>query len=182
MIPTNLNLVKYNQIVEQFHKIESDRAAAILVACIVEQSLKEFIQLYIVEEPEKTANLLLNNNMSVNTFSSQIKYAYKCGWITNKIKRDLDTIRCIRNQFSHDPDINGFSQIPDEPRFQDYSRNYDPDNLRSQYLLTAGMTVGEMWNIILPFLRKRNYEVNSTITNTTHPRQTPGYSDNHRTC
>jgi hypothetical protein len=155
VIPDNLNLVKSKQIVEQFQKIESDRAAAILVACHVEQSLKEFIQLYIVEEPEKAADMLINTYNSVHNFSSQIKFAYECGWITNDIKKDLNTIRYIRNEFSHDPDKNDFSQIPNEPRFRDYSQIYYPDNLKSQYLTTASMTVGQMWNIILPFLRKR---------------------------
>lgn len=154
-IPNNLNLVKSNQIVEQFHKIKSDRAAAILVACHVEQSLKEFIKLYIVEEPEKAADRLLNTYNSVHNFSSQINFAYECGWITNDIKKDLNIIRNIRNEFSHDPDKNDFSQIPNEPCFRDYSQIYYPDNLRSQYLTTASMTVGKIWNMILPFLRKR---------------------------
>jgi len=155
VIPNNLNLVRSNQIVEQFQQIESDRAAAILVACHVEQSLKEFIELYMVEEPEKAANKLLNTYNSIHNFSAQIKFAYECGWITNDIKKDLNTIRHIRNEFSHDPDKNDFSQIPGDPRFRDYSQIYDPDNLRSQYLTTASMTVGQMWNIILPFLREK---------------------------
>ena len=55
MIPKNLNLARSNKIVKQFHKLESDRAAAILAACHVEQCLKEFIQLYMLEEAEKAA-------------------------------------------------------------------------------------------------------------------------------
>lgn len=155
MIPENLNLLRSNQIVEQFHKVESDRAAAILAACHVEQCLREFIQLYMVEEHEKAADKLLNTYNSVHNFSAQIKFAFECGWITNDIKKDLNTIRNIRNEFSHNPDQNDFSQIPDCEKFQDFSQIYYPDNFRSQYLTTVSMTVGQMWNIILPFLKKR---------------------------
>ncbi len=155
MIPNNLNLVRSTEIVKQFHEIESDRAAAILAACHVEQSLKDFIDLYIVEEPEKAADKLLNTYNSVHNFSAQIEFARACGWITEDIKKDLHTIRHIRNEFSHNPDQNDFSQIPDCKKFQDFSRAYDSDNMRLQYLFTVSMTVGEMWNIIRPILIKK---------------------------
>ena len=154
-IPDKLNLVRSNEIVEKFHEIKSDRAAAILAACHVEQSLKDFIQLYIIEEPEKASYKLLNTNNSIHNFSAMIRFAYECHWITKDIEKDLTTIRLIRNEFSHDPDKNEFSQIPNEKRFKNFSQIYDPDNLRSQYLLTVSMTVGQMWNIILPLLKKK---------------------------
>jgi len=154
MIPDNLNLVKSSDIVRKFHEIESDRAAAILAACHIEQCLKEFIQLYMVEEPEKAADILLNTRNSVGAFSTQILFARACDWITEDIKKDLDTIRLIRNKFAHNPDQHDFSEIPDEQRFHDFSQIYHSD-LRAQYLITVSMTVGQMWNKILPFLRKK---------------------------
>jgi len=155
MIPNNLNLVKSNEIVKQFHE-ESDRTSAILAACHVEQCLKEFIQLFIVEKPEIAADKLLNTrHSSVGTFYMQIEFAFACGWITKDIQKDLHTIRKIRNEFAHNPDQNNFSQIPNHQRFRDFSRIYEPNNLRLQYLMTVSMTVGEMWNIILPLLKQK---------------------------
>lgn len=154
MIPNNLNLVRSTEIVKQFHEIESDRAAAILAACYVDECLKDFIRLYMVEEPEIAADKLLNGN-SVHSFYARIEFARACDWITEDIKKDLHTIRHIRNEFSHNPDQNDFSQIPDCKKFQDFSRTYDSDNLRPQYLFTVSMTVGDMWNIIRPILIKK---------------------------
>lgn len=156
MLPEHLNLANYNTIVEQFHKNESDRAAAILAASYLEQALKEFIQICIAMDAEKAADMLLNTNNSVHNFSAMINFAYKCEWISNGQYKDLNTIRLIRNEFAHKPDKNDFSQIPDESRFKDYSRIYDAENKRLQYLMTISMTVGEMWNTVLPFIRQKN--------------------------
>lgn len=154
MIPNNLNLVRSNQIVKQFHS-ESDRAAAILAGSHVEQSLKEFIQLFIIEKPEIATDKLLEPRNSVSSFGAQIEFARACDWITEDIKKDLNTIRIIRNEFAHNPDLNNFSQIPNIRKFQDFSQIYYSDNLRLQYLTTATMTVGQMWNKILPFLKQK---------------------------
>ena len=87
MIPNNLNLVKANEIVKQFHiEKESDRAAAILAAAYVEQCLEEFIWLFIIEQPKIAADKLLNN-YSVSTFNNRINFAYVCNWITEDIKK-----------------------------------------------------------------------------------------------
>jgi len=153
MKPNNLNLVRSTQIVKQFHS-ESDRAAAILACSYVEQSLKEFIQLFIIEKPEIAADKLLNH-ISVSSFRAQIDFARACDWITEDIKKDLHTIRIIRNEFAHNPDLNNFSQIPNIRKFQDFSQIYYSDDLRLQYLTTATMTVGQMWNKILPFLKQK---------------------------
>lgn len=153
MKPNNLNLVRSTQIVKQFHS-ESDRAAAILACSYVEQSLKEFIQLFIIEKPEIAADKLLNH-ISVSSFRAQIDFARACDWITEDIKKDLNTIRIIRNEFAHNPDLNNFSQIPNIRKFQDFSQIYYSDDLRLQYLTTATMTVGQMWNKILPFLKQK---------------------------
>ena len=121
MIPNNLNLVKTTQIVKQFIS-ESDRAAAILAGSHVEQSLKEFIRLFIIEKPEIVADKLLESRNSVSSFGAQIEFARACDWITEDIKKDLNTIRKIRNEFAHNPDLNDFSQIPNIRKFKDFSR------------------------------------------------------------
>ena len=154
MIPNNLNLVRSTQIVKQFHS-ELDRAAAILACSYVEQSLKEFIQLFIIEKPEIAADKLLEPRNSVSSFGAQIEFARACDWITEDIKKDLNTIRIIRNEFAHNPDLNNFSQIPNIRKFQNFSQIYYSDDLRLQYLTTATMTVGQMWNKILPFLKQK---------------------------
>jgi len=154
MKPNNLNLVRSTQIVKQFHS-ESDRAAAILAGSHVEQSLKEFIQLFIIEKPEIAADKLLEPRNSVSSFGAQIEFARACDWITEDIRKDLNTIRNIRNEFAHNPDLNNFSQIPNIRKFQDFSQRYNSDDLRLQYLTTATMTVGQMWNIIRPLLIKK---------------------------
>lgn len=158
MLPKHLNLVNYSEIVQQFLEVKSDRASAILAASYLEQALKEFIQICIIMDAEKAADILINTRNSVHNFSAMINFAYGCEWITNGAFRDLNTIRLIRNEFAHEPYKNDFSQIPDEPRFRDYSQIYYAEDMRSQYLITISMTVGIMWNTVLPFLRKKKGE------------------------
>ncbi len=156
MIPEKLNIVRSNEIVENFHNISSDRAVAILAACHLEQCLKEFIQFYIVGEPEKAADILLNTHNSISGFSRQIEFARSCDWITEDIKKDLDTIRHIRDKFAHNPDQHDFSEITNDQSFRDFSQIYDSD-LRKQYLRTVSMTAGQMWSKIRPLLIKKQW-------------------------
>ncbi|MHC4584064.1 MAG: hypothetical protein ACYS3N_06010 [Planctomycetota bacterium] len=153
MIPDNLNLVRYNEIVKQFHD-EPDRTSAILAAAFLEQCLEEYIRLLMIELPQVAVDKLFNN-LSVSTFNNRINFAFACNWITAEQKKDLHTIRIIRNEFAHNPDMNEFSQIPNEPRFQGFSCIYDSESLKSQYLMAVGMTIGGMWNTLLPFLKKK---------------------------
>ncbi|MHC4439356.1 MAG: hypothetical protein ACYS3S_18535 [Planctomycetota bacterium] len=153
----NLNLMKSKEVVENFQNISSDRDVAIGAGCHLEECLKEFIQLYIVGEPEKAADILLNTGNSVSTFSKQIEFARACDWITEDIKKDLDTIGHIKNKFGDSPDQQDFSEIPDDQCFRDFSQIYDSD-LRKQYLNTVSMTTGQMWSKIRPLLVKKQWE------------------------
>lgn len=88
-------------ILEQFDK-ESDRAAVILIASILDESLGTLLKSFFVPIPTADDSLFDNATSPLSTFSSKIDMCYRVGIISGKFTRDLHIIRRIRNSFAHD--------------------------------------------------------------------------------
>lgn len=81
---------------ERFRK-ESDRACAVLGAALVDARLESLFWRRLGSDHKE----LLASARPLGSFSSRIRLARALGWITEQIRRDLDTIREIRNDFAH---------------------------------------------------------------------------------
>ncbi len=86
---------------EEFMK-ESDRAAVILTAAMLDESLKELIEAFLIPCSSSEDPLLDGANASIGSFSSRIECAYRLGLISNTFAKCLHIIRKIRNSFAHD--------------------------------------------------------------------------------
>lgn len=141
-------LVDYNNIVEQFHR-ESDRAAAIqaasLVECFTEQLLRPFMK------EDSVVEGLFNGYGPLGTFSARSDIAYAFGIIDNVMHRDLEYIRKIRNHFAHNPTEASFDKAP----VKDWCAQLSTASLREGederiiFLFAVGLTIGGMHNIVL---------------------------------
>lgn len=87
-------------LIEEFNK-ESDRAAVILVASLLDESLTSLLRSFFVPDASSSDELFDGVNAPIGTFSSKINIAYRLGLISNIFCRDLHLIRKIRNQFAH---------------------------------------------------------------------------------
>lgn len=88
-------------LLEQFKK-ESDRAAVILVASIIDETLGTLLKSYLVPVPSSDDSLFDNATSPLSTFSAKIDITYRIGLISGKFSRDLHIVRKIRNSFAHD--------------------------------------------------------------------------------
>lgn len=88
-------------LLDQFSK-ESDRAAVILVASIIDETLETLLKSYLVPIPNAQDSLFDNATSPLSSFSSKIDMAFRVGLISGKFARDLHIIRKIRNAFAHD--------------------------------------------------------------------------------
>ncbi|TDP01552.1 hypothetical protein [Flavobacterium sp. 245] len=88
-------------LLEQFKK-ESDRAAVILVASIIDETLQTLLKSYLVPVPSSEDSLFDNATSPLSTFSAKIDITYRIGLISGKFARDLHIVRKIRNSFAHD--------------------------------------------------------------------------------
>ncbi|MEQ9092195.1 MAG: hypothetical protein RIE52_13965 [Balneola sp.] len=88
-------------LIEQFAK-ESDRAAVILVASIIDGNLETLLKSHLVPIPTSKDSLFDSATSPLSNFSSKIDLAYRVGLISSKFCRDLHLLRKIRNSFAHD--------------------------------------------------------------------------------
>jgi hypothetical protein len=90
-----------NFMLKQFDN-ESDRAAVILIASILEENLGTLLKSYLVPIPTSEDSLFDHATSPLSTFSSRIDMCHRVGLISSKFARDLHIIRRIRNSFAHD--------------------------------------------------------------------------------
>jgi DNA-binding MltR family transcriptional regulator len=98
--------------VQSFRKAltsESDRGCVLLAAAYLDKSLSDLLYVSLVENKNIEKDLF-DGTAPLATFSSRIKLAYYLGLISQACRRDLDTIRRIRNDFGHDPEIISFQK------------------------------------------------------------------------
>jgi len=90
----------YNVLHGEFTK-ESDRAAVILVAAIIDDLLRSCLASRFVATTSNEDALFDGANSALGNFSSRIEMSYRLGLVSPRFARDLGLIRKIRNDFAH---------------------------------------------------------------------------------
>jgi DNA-binding MltR family transcriptional regulator len=83
------------------------RGGAVIAAAWVDDALEEYLRRFLSRDPQM-ANYLLQPEGALGTFGVRIKLAYALGMISDEVRRDLDVIRLVRNDFAHLRDASGF--------------------------------------------------------------------------
>jgi hypothetical protein len=91
----------FHFLIEEFKK-ETDRAAVILSASLIDETITSLLKTYLVPIPNAKDDFFNGANSALSTFSAKIDMCYRLGIISAKFSRDLHLIRKIRNSFAHD--------------------------------------------------------------------------------
>jgi hypothetical protein len=91
----------YEFVLKEFIK-ESDRAAVILIAAVIDEKLTTILKSKLIPVPTSDDNFFDGVNAPISTFSSKIDLSFRLGLISAKLCRDIHLIRKIRNFFAHD--------------------------------------------------------------------------------
>lgn len=86
------------------------RAEALTSACDLQLALQGLLQAAMVDDPKIAKRF--KDPGGPFTFAAQIKCAWAFGLIDGNLRKDLDCIREIRNQFAHDNEQRSFSTNP----------------------------------------------------------------------
>lgn len=87
---------------DEFEK-ETDRAAGIVGAAILDSSLESALKSYFVKSTHtKNDSLFDGPNAPLSSFSSKIDIMFRLGLISEKMASALHIVRKIRNNFAHD--------------------------------------------------------------------------------
>jgi hypothetical protein len=86
---------------DEFDK-ESDRAAVILTASMLDETLKDLLESHLIPCSSSDDPLFDGSNAPMGTFSARIECAYRLGLISKNFAKCLHITRKIRNAFAHD--------------------------------------------------------------------------------
>ena len=96
---------------------DSDRAAAIVCASLVETHLERALTSILKNNPE-VASQLFRSSGPLGSFSAKIRLAYLMSLISDSFYRDLSTMKDVRNRFAHE-----IYAAFDHPPIRDRCRN-----------------------------------------------------------
>ncbi len=116
---------------------ESDRAAAILAAAYFEDRLRDAIMTrFVALNRRDEIDEIFKTYGPLSTFKAKVDIAFALGLYDRKIRKDLHTVRRIRNKFAHSSEPMEFNhnQVAAECRKLDTKAVQDSDDLRERYL------------------------------------------------
>jgi hypothetical protein len=85
---------------EEFSK-ETDRAAAVLTASLLENALTDMLKVYLAPSAGSQDDLFDGPMAPLHSFSSKIQISQRLGLISLKLSNDINLIKKIRNEFAH---------------------------------------------------------------------------------
>lgn len=108
---------------DEFEK-ETDRAAVILCASMIENSLEELLRAKLVPSSTAQDPLFDGPIAPASTFSSKIEFSLRLGLISDQFARDLHIIRRIRNDFAHNVSGCSFDESATSSRVLELMRSW----------------------------------------------------------
>lgn len=102
---------------------ESDRGCALFAAAYLDKKLGELLKACMVQHRKMEEELFVGQN-PLSSFSSRIKLAYYLGKIAPSERKDLDTIRSIRNEFAHHANLLSFDDQSIRDRCNNLTHNW----------------------------------------------------------
>lgn len=117
---------------------ESDRAAGIVVAAMLDDALRDLLSKRLVPATRKDRNLVAGPRAPLGTFSARIDAAHQLGLISSFFSRDLHLIREIRNEFAHHSGEATFNTPSIRTRVEALQRASDYNQRRPELRATLG--------------------------------------------
>lgn len=96
-----MSTVNYHRLLHDEFTTETDRAAVIVAASMLDELLRTLLVAKFVPISSSSDELFDGANAPLGTFSARIEMAYRTGLISVKFARDLHLVRRIRNDFAH---------------------------------------------------------------------------------
>jgi hypothetical protein len=90
----------------------SDREAAIVIACLIDDLLIEFLRGKMTGEVPAGHKSLFKANAIFGSQDNRVSLLAAFGWITKKTLSNLTAVRKIRNEFAHNVDMRSFDDEP----------------------------------------------------------------------
>ena len=115
---------------------ESDRGCALFASAYLDKALSDLLYLSLVYNKDIEKDLF-KGTAPLSCFSSRIKLTFYLGKISADCKRDLDTIRGIRNDFAHDPSLISFDTQSIADRCRNLAFSYHKKDARPRSHFTA---------------------------------------------
>jgi DNA-binding MltR family transcriptional regulator len=109
---------------------ESDRGSALIAASFLDDSLKEIISSFLLDD-KSSKELIDGFNAPIGTFSSRIKLAHSLGLLMDDEYELLNSLRKIRNEFGHEWGKLTFDSPPIKNKIQNL-QCHGPEDIKNR--------------------------------------------------
>ncbi len=104
---------------------DKERVDAIVSTCVLDERLERLLRTVMIED--KSVDELMNDDQTLQSFSSKLRLAYALGLLPKAVKKDLQYLNKIRNIFAHEAKVKSL----DDARVCDLCRNLSMAKLRN---------------------------------------------------
>lgn len=109
---------------------ESDRAAVVLAASALDNSLLQLLKSYLRPHTGSGEDPFLEGDSPLGTFSARIKAVHRLGLIDDDMASVLNLIRKIRNEFAHEVSAHTLDVSPHRDRVRELLKRFcEAENL-----------------------------------------------------
>jgi DNA-binding MltR family transcriptional regulator len=124
---------------------ETDRGCAMIVAAHLDDKLGELLKACLIKdkEYEEEISRFFKDPEPLGTFSARIKLAHYLNIISPQVRKDLDTIRKIRNDFAHKLEFEDFNSQSIKDRCMNLQHDLLEDNRdpRERFINAANVLI-----------------------------------------
>lgn len=110
-----------------------------MAASYLDKALSDLLFVSLVENHKKIERELFMGSAPLASFSSRITLAFYLGLISKSCRRDLDSIREIRNKFGHDPEVISFRRQDIADRCRNLAFSYHDSQAEPRSHFTASV-------------------------------------------
>ena len=134
---------------------ETDRGCAMIVAAHLDDKLGELLKACLIQDKEYEEEIarFFKDPEPLGTFSARIKLAHYLNIISSQVRKDLDTVRKIRNDFAHKLDFENFNTQSIKGRRMNLQHDLLEDNKypRERFINAANVLI-----VFIDFFRANN--------------------------
>lgn len=137
---------------------ETDRGCAMIVASHLDYLLGEVLRSYMIRDADHQSEIeqFFKDNGFLGSFGTRIRLARYLNIISSELRKDLDIIRRIRNDFAHHLKFEDFNTASIKDRCLNLRHDFleDSQNPRERFINTANNLI-----VIIDFLRTNSLGV-----------------------
>ena len=112
MLPVEISSEEWSRVQKELADAlqATERVEGIVHLCSLDMLLEQLLRCVMIDS--KSVDDLMRDGQALQSFSPKLRLAYALGLVPGTVRKDLDYLNKMRNEFAHNADIKSFDEAP----------------------------------------------------------------------